>query len=113
MIIAVDFDNTLFKTDYPHIKEPMYPTINYIKRAQERGDRIILWTCRQGQDLTAALEACEHVGLTFEAVNCNPADRIALFDGNDCRKVGADLYIDDKAIRPEELEDEDTPVYSV
>lgn len=29
MIIAVDFDNTLFKTDYPHIKEPMYPTINY------------------------------------------------------------------------------------
>lgn len=103
MVIAVDFDGTLFKDKYPLVGEPIYPVINYIKRAKEESNKIILWTCRQGQDLAVALEACNQIGLTFDAVNCNLDERIERYNGNDSRKVGADLYIDDKSIRPEEL----------
>lgn len=103
VVIAVDFDGTLFKDKYPLVGEPIYPVINYIKRAKEEGNKIILWTCRQGRDLAVALEACNQIGLTFDAVNCILNERIERHNGNNSRKVGADLYIDDKAVRPEEL----------
>lgn len=103
MVIAVDFDGTLFKDKYPLVGEPIYPVINYIKQVRKEGNKIILWTCRQGQDLAVALEACNQIGLAFDAVNCNLNEHIEYYNGNDSRKINADLYIDDKSIRPGEL----------
>lgn len=53
---------------------------------------MILWTCRNGEMLEAAVQACRAVGIVFDAVNEN----IRKYRGNDSRKVWADLYIDDK-----------------
>ena len=89
--IAVDFDNTLFETDWPDIKKPIWPTINAARTAKEEGAELILWTTREGGHLTAALEACENVGLTFDAVNDNTETMKKLW-GNDPRKVGATEY---------------------
>ena len=98
-IIAVDFDGTLFDTEWPSIiKEPNTELINWLKNRQshEDQDRIILWTCRCGKDLEVAVEACANQGLIFDAINENLPDMIEKF-GGDTRKIFADIYIDDKA----------------
>ena len=98
-IIAVDFDGTLFDTEWPSIiKKPnteLIDWLNYRKAYHE--DRIILWTCRCGKDLEVAVNACAEHGLIFDAVNENLPDMIEKF-GGDTRKIFADIYIDDKVI---------------
>lgn len=63
------------------------------------GDKLILWTCREGDALQMAVDWCEEQGLYFDAVNANLPDVIAFF-GNDSRKISCDLYIDDKSWLP-------------
>lgn len=94
-IIAVDFDGTLFETDYPHIVRPILPVIEMAKARQEKGDKLILWTCREGPELDAAVEACREQGLEFDAVNDNLEEAKAEW-GNNPRKVAANEYWDDK-----------------
>ena len=79
-IIAIDFDNTLFKTKWPD-----------------------MWTCRCGKYLDEAVEACRLVGLIFDAVNKNLPESIEEFDGTDSRKVFANEYWDDLAVNSSDL----------
>ena len=65
--------------------------------ARSRGGKIILWTCREGQSLKNAVEWCARHGLQFDAVNDNLPEMNEIFGANS-RKVGADIYIDDKAM---------------
>lgn len=97
-IIAVDFDGTLFTYEYPYVGKPIWKIINLCKNAQRQGAIIILWTCRVGEDLQEAIEACRDVGLEFDYVNENAKEQLALFGGQDTRKIYADVYIDDKAV---------------
>lgn len=100
-IIAVDFDGTLCKDDWPGIGEPNRVLIEILKRLKE-GDRIklILWTCRSDSMLDEAVKWCGEQGLIFDAVNDNLPEYIELF-GNNSRKVFADIYIDDKGFNVE------------
>ena len=102
-IIGVDFDGTLFTDDYPNIGYPIWKTINYCKEQQAKGAILILWTCRNGADLTEAVEMCKRVGLHFDYVNENAKENIMAFGGRDNRKIYADEYIDDKAINVRDL----------
>lgn len=96
MIIAVDFDGTLAFTDYPKIIAPRPNIIEFCKKQKFLGDTLILWTCRHNKELEDAIEWCKEQGLTFDYVNENPPERIAIY--GDCRKVYADLYLDDHTI---------------
>ena len=58
-----------------------------------------MWTNREGDLLEAAVEWCKEYGLTFDTINANLPEMIALYH-NDCRKINADIYIDDKAVNP-------------
>ena len=60
------------------------------------GTALILWTCRQGKQLEAAVSWCKKQGLTFNTVNQNLKERIRAFHG-DTRKISADIYIEDRA----------------
>lgn len=102
LIYCVDFDGTLCQSQFPDIGQPKWNVINFCKEQQRKGNILILFTCREGHHLKEALTFCESVGLHFEYVNENVPERIALFQ-NDCRKIGADYYIDDKAIHPDSL----------
>ena len=93
MIIAVDFDGTLAITEYPKIIKPIDSIINYCKWRKDHGDTLTLWTCRHGKELEEAVEWCKEQGLEFDYINENPPERIAIY--GDCRKVYADVYIDD------------------
>lgn len=101
-VIAVDFDGTLFENNWPGIGKPRRNIIAYVLYRQSKGAKIILWTNREGIKLTEALEACKKEGLIFDAVNSNLPERIAFFN-SDPRKIGADEYIDDKAINPKDI----------
>lgn len=102
-IIAVDFDGTLFTDDYPDIGEPIWKTINYCKEQQAKGAILILWTCRNGEDLKEAVKLCEGVGLHFDYVNENEKENLKKYNFKDNRKIYADIYLDDKALKLEDI----------
>ena len=97
-IIAVDFDGCLVTNAYPAIGTTIPVTLRPLLEEQHRGARIILWTCRRGELLDAAVYWCQDHGLHLDAVNENVPDMIEFF-GGDTRKVFASEYWDDRAVR--------------
>lgn len=96
-VIAVDFDNTLFTDEYPDIGKPILPMIEWCKEQKKLGNKLILWTCREGIPLEQAIDACFQYGLVFDYVNENTKENLER-TRNDCRKIGADMYVDDKSV---------------
>ena len=94
MTIAVDFDGTIVTHAYPAIGKPIPFAIETLKKLQrEDMCQIILYTCREGELLEAAVNYCKERGLEFYAVNAafpeeTPDMRIS-------RKLDADVFIDD------------------
>ena len=103
MIIAVDFDGTLCVNEWPAIGAPRTAVLAYLAARRAAGDKLILWTNRRGERLSEAVQWCKGQGITFDAVNENLPEVVERF-GGDCRKVFADVYLDDKAMKPEEAE---------
>lgn len=99
IIYAVDFDGTLSLGRWPELGEPNLPLIRFLQSEQDAGARLILYTCRTGSLLDEAVRYCAALGLEFDAVNDNLPELIELY-GNNCRKISADIYIDDHAINP-------------
>lgn len=93
MILAVDFDDTLKIGGQPNLL-----LINQLRAAQQRGDVLILWTCRDGRRLEEAVQWCAKQGLVFNYVNENCPQAIRML-GHNPRKVYADIYIDDKSMK--------------
>ena len=101
MTIAVDFDQTLADTDATKIYSSNTELINYLIDRRNNGDKVILWTCREGSRLDQAVEWCKQQGLELDAVNDN-LPGLKLF-GLNPRKVAVDLYIDDMSANKEEF----------
>lgn len=97
-IIAVDFDGCLVTNEFPNIGSPIYQTCYALCEEQRHGARVILWTCRRDEMLVAAVEWCEARGIFLDAVNENLPEIIASF-GGDTRKIFANEYWDDRAVR--------------
>ncbi len=98
-VIAVDFDGTLCGQAWPEIGEANDVLIQHLIRRKTEGARLILWTNREGDLLEDAVNWCRRRGLEFDTVNENLPELIDLY-GNNCRKINADIYIDDKAVNP-------------
>jgi hypothetical protein len=94
-IYAIDFDGYLCTNAWPEIGEPNMEIINHFRGLKEMGHKLILWTCREGEMLQKAIDWCAEQGLYFDAHNENLPELIDQY-GNDCRKIGADYYCDDK-----------------
>ena len=97
-VIAVDFDGCICSFNYPDIGDPNWEVINALRDEKQAGTKLILWSCRCGESLQAALDACDKWGLHFDAVNENIADRIIKYGYSESRKVSADEYWDDLAV---------------
>ena len=96
-IIAVDFDGTLSLGEWPNIGPTNEELIALLKERKKNGDKLILWTCREGDALQEAVRWCEREGLVFDAVNDNIPEMIERY-GTNSRKVSCDYYIDDRAV---------------
>jgi hypothetical protein len=94
--IAVDFDGTIVEDEYPAIGKPILFAFDTMKKLQDKGHRLILWTYRKGRALDEAVQFCEDNGIVFYAINKSfPEEE---FDPKYSRKINADLFIDDRNI---------------
>ena len=96
LTIAVDFDGTLVENRYPEIGKPILFAFETLKRLQQEGHQLILWTYRSGVKLEEAVEFCKHKGIEFYAVNRSYPEEE--YEDGISRKILADLFIDDRNI---------------
>ena len=59
-ILAIDFDGTLSLGNWPEVGPANDRLISYLLDRKRCGDKLILWTCRAGAALEAAIK---HVGM--------------------------------------------------
>jgi len=96
LVIAVDFDGTIVTNKYPGIGYLKRNAKKVINELFDAGHEIIINSCRQGKEEQDMIDFLKQMGIKYSAVNENLCYRIEEY-GNDCRKIGADVYIDDKA----------------
>ena len=97
MTIAVDFDGTIVEHNYPRIGKPLPFAFDVLRKlSQEEHHRLILWTMREGELLQEAVDYCAKHGVYFYAHNKNYPEEE--YQEGDPRKIGADVYIDDRNI---------------
>lgn len=94
MIIAIDFDGTIVEHKYPDIGKEVPGAIVSIKRLQEAGAKIVLWTMRSNQELDEAISWLNNKGIILWDVNKNREQGL----WTTSPKVYANLYIDDAAV---------------
>lgn len=101
-VVAVDFDDTIAYTHYPTIIKPLPHVMDVLRVLMNDPYTIlILWTCREGEYLQQALDFCELYGIKFDYINENCKRNLDLYVV-DCRKVSADIYIDDHSYQGQE-----------
>lgn len=104
-IIAVDFDGTITTCsdmgNEPVIRENAKEVL---ERLYDDGIQLVLWTCRTGQYMEQAIQFLEDNNMLhlFAAINENIREVKDTY-GVDSRKVGADIYIDDRNVFTSEI----------
>lgn len=106
MKIAVDFDGTIVEHEFPRIGKPVPGAFEWMKKWQDAGAKLILWTMRcNGIDvdkhgnpvsqttLSDAVEFCYQNGIEFDGVNEGLGDR----EWTNSPKAHAHIYVDDAA----------------
>lgn len=96
LIVAVDFDGVLCRSEFPGIGAPNYDMISLVRQMQDAGVETILWTTRVGNKLYEAVEWCKDRGLHFTSINDGAPSNLKEFSTNP-RKVMAHIYIDDNS----------------
>lgn len=94
MFIAIDFDGTVVKHEYPKIGEEIPGAIEGLKQMITHGHKLILLTMRAGNKLDEAINYLKGKGIELYAVNENPTQK----HWTQSPKVYAELYIDDASI---------------
>ena len=98
MIIAVDFDGSIVEHKYPKIGKEIPFAIATLKKLQQDGHKLILWTVRENDLLDEAVEFCRQRGVEFFAVNSNYPDENVDASAIRSRKLKADMFIDDRNV---------------
>lgn len=116
MIIAVDFDGVLCENKFPDIGRPYHEVISLIRELSDMGHEVVLWTSRNGNELTKAVEWCTDRGLHFCSVNAPaPSNEKEYADKypTQSRKIYADVYIDDHNLECVSTSKEQAYIYMV
>lgn len=98
MIIAIDFDNTIFEMpNYPYVGSVKLDAVDTINSWYDSGHTIIIFTARSKfQDVREAKKALKNAGIKYHKFNKNETVNRNL------PKIYADVYIDDKGLRFED-----------
>jgi hypothetical protein len=92
---------------FPEIGKPKVEVINFIKKAYKAGHKIIIWTCRTDEYVEPMIVWLKRWGIPYHTINDN-IDPVKY----QCRKVLADIYLDDRALNVDDLEDFDIDTMS-
>ena len=94
MIIGVDFDGTIARSNYPVIQGEQPYAGEVLRQLHQDGHYIIIWTCRCGKPLLDAVNWLLEHGIPFDRVNDHNPENVARY-GEGGNKVYAHVYIDD------------------
>lgn len=97
LVIAIDFDSTLAVEEYPDIGVAIDGAVDVANWLYDKGHTIIIWTCREDEYATDAMEWLEMNGFKYHYFNENCPERIDKYS-KDSRKIGCDVLIDDRCI---------------
>ncbi len=97
--IAVDFDGTLCEHRYPHIGKAKPLIIEAVQKEYRKGSKVIIWTCRSGEDLLPMIEWLGKNNVPYHWINQNPD-----FPDIKSPKIYADEYWDDRTVPLEQIE---------
>jgi hypothetical protein len=95
-IIAIDFDGIIVTDMYPDIGPEIPGAIEAIRELHEHGYCIIINSCRAREQEKDMKDWIQDRDLPVCCINENCRERVMKYR-TDCRKISADLYIDDKA----------------
>lgn len=104
-IIATDFDDTLVEAgEFPRFygKTQWFDNLKRIK-ADYPNVKVILWTCREDEELDKAVDFCRDNGLVFDAINEDVATTLKWKPRG--RKPFAHIYVDDRNRMPSDFDD--------
>lgn len=95
--VAVDFDNTCVVAGetYPEFTRNVPYAVDTLKELVKLNIRIVLWTCRTGNELAVAVDWFKDNGIPLYGVCDNPDP---YWVKNPTRKIYADVYVDDKGL---------------
>jgi len=96
-VLAIDFDRTICMSEWPNLGMQRKEVGKYINLLTKEGFGIVINTCREGVFLADAINWLNHNGINYHYINCNFPHLIEQY-GSDCRKISADIYIDDKCL---------------
>lgn len=97
MRLAIDFDGTIAERAWPDVGPLIENADVYIRKLYEEGHVILINTCRTGKYEGYAEDFLNKHNIPYHYINSNDPELIELFK-QDCRKISADLYIDDKCL---------------
>ena len=95
MIIEIDFDETIVYGNYPQIGEMLPFAKEVINYLYDRGNEIIINTCRTDYLLREAIGYLKYNEIKYDYINKNSPRAIKRFNG-DTRKISCDVRICDK-----------------
>lgn len=93
MIVAIDFDGTCVKHEYPHVGGDIGAQ-SVLRKLVEEGHQLILFTMRSGKELKDAVSWFESNSIPLYGINENPTQK----SWTTSPKAYAQLYIDDAAL---------------
>jgi guanylate kinase len=93
--IAIDVDGTLISENYPFLGVLRNRAKYYINKWHDLGHMIIINTCRSGLAEADVIKFLNENDIYFDLINENDPKLIDFY-GMDCRKISADIHIDDR-----------------
>lgn len=95
--LSIDFDGTIVHNAYPYIGGFREDAKHFINKLYNEGFIIIINTCRSGKFEEAARDYLIQHKVKYHYFNENAKELIEQYK-SDCRKISADVYIDDRCL---------------
>lgn len=96
-ILAIDFDGTIATDSFPEVGKLRKDADVIIRKLHQDGHEIIINTCRTGKYEGLAEYFLKKNDIPYHFINSN-LPRVIDFYKQDCRKISADYYIDNRNI---------------
>tara|TARA_R110000851_G_scaffold78000_5_gene172081 strand:+ start:18183 stop:18617 length:435 start_codon:yes stop_codon:yes gene_type:complete len=97
LVLAIDFDGTIASLSFPEVGTLRKDADVVIRKLHRQGHRIIINTCRSGKMEGMAQDFLDDNFIPYDFINSNLPELITQYK-QDCRKISADIYIDDKCL---------------
>ena len=95
--VSIDFDDTIADEAFPKVGDLKKDADKYINMMYDLGFNIIINTCRADHFQQHAEDFLKEKGIKYHQINCNLPQSVDYYK-QDCRKISADVYIDDKCL---------------